>query len=84
MIGVFVGLVFGFCAGFSPDDANQPLELGYMSEGECVGVIEMPGSNTDDTEHVIGGHNIAWEQLDGGAEVSIDGQKFVIMRFATA
>lgn len=81
MNGVFVGLIFNFCAGMTP---TGDLDIGYQSEGECIVKIETNEDIPPDHGPVVNGHTIGWRQLDGGAEIQIDDQFFVIMGFREA
>lgn len=83
MTGAFVGLIFGFCAAISDSDPDDTIWLGYQSAGECVVEKDLVGNNTFEISEYKG-HGFLWEQLDGGAEIIIDGQSFVIVRFKTA
>jgi hypothetical protein len=84
MTGLFVGLMFGFCAAIANNSPNDVVWLGYRSGEECVLVLELTGDNRGSDSLVVQGHQINWEWLDGGVEIAIDEQKFVVMRFSAA
>lgn len=82
MNSIFVGLIFNFCAGIAP---TGELQLGYQSEGECIPRIESTENNPPEHgDPVVNGHTLSWQFLEGGAEVGVDGQLFVIMAFREA
>lgn len=78
MTGGFVALIFGFCAGMTDTGSIQ---LGYQSNGECIVQLEADG---DGDGVVVEGHTLGWEMLQGGAEVTIDDQKFVVVHLPRA
>jgi hypothetical protein len=79
-MSIFVGLIFGFCAGIT--DTGE-LQLGYQSDGKCIVKIE---ANVDTDGHgpVINQHTLNWEIVDDGAVITIDDQKFFVMKFREA
>lgn len=81
MNGVFVGLIFNFCAGMTP---TGDLQIGYQSKGECIVKIETNEDIPPDHGAVVNSHTLSWHQLEGGAEVQVDDQVFVIMHFREA
>lgn len=87
---IFVSLIFGFCVAIVPEyqdeEHRETMDFGYVAQDECVKVNSLIGDNPHGEEGTleVQGHTINWEWLEGGAEVAIDGQKFVIMRFRKA
>lgn len=85
MNSVFIGLIFNFCASIAEYTDVDTLLFGYQTGGECHLQLELTGNNRDDPKSpVVNGHTITWQWLDGGVEVAIDGQRFVVLRFGAA
>lgn len=82
MTGAFVALIFGFCARIA--DNGAVINFGYQSMDDCVEVLDLTDSNPHGDRLVINQHTINWEFLDGGAEIGIDEQRFVINKFGLA
>lgn len=82
MTGTFVALIFGFCARVA--DNGNIINFGYQSSEKCVEVLDLTDSNPKSDQLVINQHQINWEWLEGGAEIGIDEQRFVLMKFGVA
>jgi hypothetical protein len=81
-----VCLIYGFCAALAYG-GEPTIDFGYMSQDDFVPVLELTGDNPTEGKTLPsddGGHTLTWQFLDGGAEVGIDGHKFVIMHFTAA
>lgn len=81
MSAVFVGLVFGMCAGIVDYAPQDTLLVGYKSADKCIPVFALTGDSYADQDVVSEGHTIHWRWLEGGCEVQIDDQWFVVMKF---
>lgn len=78
MTGIYVGLIYGFCAGIVEYGPQNTLLLGYKSAESCITVLELTGDSYPHQDVVASGHTIHWRWLSGGAELQIDDQWFVI------
>lgn len=75
----FVGLIWGFCAAISQpgEEAPNTIKLGYQSEGQCI--VRMVVGDSHGETITINEHAISVEILEGGAQVNIDEQGFVVI-----
>ena len=72
----FTALVFGFCAAVANIHGEELLDLGNVVAGECK-TFAWFGDSHGETA-VIQGHDIGVSMFEAGAEVTIDGRKFVV------
>lgn len=88
MIGAVVGLTMGFCAAMSDGTNDRRGEstifLGYKVGDQCEFKQELATDRSAEHPETWVEHSWSWTQLDGGGEVCIDNQCFVIMAFRGA
>ncbi len=78
----FTLLPFAFCAQMTIAMGQDLVELGQVIAGKCETDILI--GDSDGETAPIKGHDIGVEMFDGGAEVSIDGRKFIIPKTTPA
>lgn len=74
----FTLLAFGFCAGLASFHGQTVVDLGVVKSGECDTFVYLGDSDGESAE--IRGHDFAVSIFEGGAEVIMDGKKYVVPR----
>lgn len=82
MLGGFIALSFGFCAGAFDDDGAEYIAMGLADGERCHVRSEFdPGLTTAR----INGHAVAVEVYPaGGGHIVIDGERFDILKIRGA
>ena len=74
----FTALAFGFCAAITMYHGTELIDFGDVVAGQCE-TFALIGDSHGQTAR-IKGHDIGVDIFDGGAEVVVDGLKFVVPR----
>jgi hypothetical protein len=78
----FTLLPFMFCAQMAIAEGQNLVEFGYVVTNECIVHMQLGDSNGDTAW--INGHDVGVTIFDDGAEVFIDGLKFIVPKLAKA
>jgi hypothetical protein len=78
----FTALAFGMCAQMALAQGQDLIELGEVIAGTCETHVYL-GDSHGQTAH-IHGHDIGVTIFGAGAEVWIDGRKFIVPKTAGA
>lgn len=74
----FVLLAYGFCASLVHFHGQEMIDLGKVVAGECDTFVYLGDSNGESAE--IMEHDFSVSIFEGGAEVIMDGKKYVVPR----
>jgi hypothetical protein len=74
----FTALAFGFCAAVTMYHGTELVDFGEVVAGQCE-TFALIGDSRGRTAR-IKGHDIGVDFFDSGAEVAVDGLKFIIPR----
>lgn len=72
----FTALAFGFCAAIASIHGQPLVDLGQIVAGECQTFAWVGDSHGESA--VIHGHDFEVSMFYGGAEVIIDGRKYIV------
>lgn len=72
----FTALAFGFCAALANIHGEIMIDLGQVVAGACD-TFAWVGDSHGRTGS-IRGHDFSVNMFEGGAEVTIDGKKFIV------
>jgi hypothetical protein len=78
----FTLLPFMFCAQMAVAMGQNLVEFGYVVTNECIVHLQLGDSHGETAP--INGHDIGVSIFDEGAEVSIDGLKFIVPKLSRA
>jgi hypothetical protein len=78
----FTLLPFAFCAQMAVAQGQTLVELGYVVTGECIVHLQIGDSHGETAW--INGHDVGVSIFDQGAEVFIDGLKFIVPKLSRA
>lgn len=78
----FTLLPFALCAQMALIHGQQLVALGSLIAGVCETDVYIGDSDGDIAR--IHGHDIGVSMFDGGAEVSIDGRKYIVPKTSGA
>jgi hypothetical protein len=78
----FTLLPFAFCAQMAVAQGQNLVELGYVVTGECIVHLQIGDSHGETAW--INGHDVGVSIFDQGAEVFIDGLKFIVPKLSRA
>jgi hypothetical protein len=78
----FTLLSFAFCAQMAVAMGQNVVELGYTVVGECIVHMQLGDSHGETAP--INGHDVGVSIFDEGAEVFIDGVRFVVPKLSRA
>lgn len=72
----FMALAFGFCAAVANVHGQYLIDLGNIVAGECKTFAWVGDSRGESVR--VQGHDISVSMFEDGAEVTLDGRRFVV------